>query len=275
MNDIRYSTMAQNPFDGCLSLCNAREDEQEDDPFLEASLLSTTAPTFFPDEPPEAEVAAQVGDHPTPGDIDSLLAREMASMSLKERQLAEAEVHGMADNKERPGLLQQCVEEMELSLEELKGGTAYEVAEAMDPQYVKSPKLRIMFIRADRWNTWEASERMIRFFELKLELFGTGKLCKDITLEDLDADDMESLRSGHHQLSPHKDSAGRVILVGLLALRKFKTVEALVSNQCSWRMIQVPLHSQCTDYFSSFELPFTCTWRPWRVMTNPNAKALH
>lgn len=180
--------------------------------------------------PVEAPVLESSSSNPSPQDIDSLMAKEMAAMSLMEREVAESEVHGISDNveDERPGILDDCLAEMDLNLEEMKAGTAYELAEKMSKEYVTSRKLRSLFIRADRWNTWEASERMIKFFELKRKLFGDEKLVKDIQLEDLDEDDMDSLRAGHHQLSPHKDSAGRLILVGMIALRKFKTMDNMV-----------------------------------------------
>lgn len=166
----------------------------------------------------------------SPQVIDSLLAKEMASLSIQEREVVENDVHGIDHKFEdrQPGILDDRLAELDLHLDLIKGGTAYELAEQMSSEYVKSRAFRVMFIRADRYDAWEAAQRMIRFFEFKRELFGEEKLVKDIKLQDLDEDDMESLKAGHHQLSPHKDSAGRVIIVGMFALRKFKTVENLV-----------------------------------------------
>lgn len=198
---------------------------------IDANVLSVVRPRHHPEGPPGTLAQLQNPNEPTPDEVDSLMARELASLSLKEREVVENEIHGISDNveAEETGILDACLAEMDLNLDELKHGTAYELAENMDRSHVRSPYLRAMFIRAERWNGWEASERMIRFFEFKKRLFGEEKLVKEITLEDLDDDDMECLRAGHHQMSPHKDSAGRIILISILALRKFKTEENLVS----------------------------------------------
>lgn len=212
---------------GCLSFCRGGDSWApigNDDVFdLRSSYLMAQGAST-PIDAPAFE------NHPSPQAIDSLMAKELASMSLKERERVENDVHGIGDDveDERPTLLDDCLAEMNLNLDEMKTGTAYELAEKMNKGYVTSRDFRAMFIRADRWDTWEASERMIRFFELKRQLFGDEKLVKDIHLEDLDDDDMDSLRAGHHQLSPHKDSAGRLIVAGMLALRKFKSVENIV-----------------------------------------------
>jgi hypothetical protein len=208
-----------NQFQRCLSFCSSTSwspAARDSDAFNLSSNYLIAQGASTPVEAPTFE------SNPSPQDIDFLMAKEMAAMSIKEREVAENEVHGIGEDLEesQPGIMDNCLAEMDLNLEEMKKGTAYELAEKMSKEYVCSRDLRAMFIRTDRWNTWEASERMIRFFELKRDLFGDDMLVKDIHLEDLDEDDMKCLRGGHHQLSPHKDSAGRAIVVSLLALRK-------------------------------------------------------
>ena len=80
---------------------------------------------------------------------------------------------------------------IEYHLQNIKSNTAYALAEAMSRKYVSSRRLRMMFLRADRYNSEDAAERMIRFFDLKESLFGVHKLVKDITLDDLDENDIE------------------------------------------------------------------------------------
>jgi hypothetical protein len=71
---------------------------------------------------------------------------------------------------------------------------------------------------------------MVRFFELKKRLFGAEKLVKDITLDDLDEDDMDTLETGCVQVSPLIDMAGRPIFVVPTKLRGYKVVENYVCN---------------------------------------------
>jgi hypothetical protein len=88
----------------------------------------------------------------------------------------------------------------------------------------------MMFLRADRYAPKDAAERMVRFFEMKKSLFGADKLVKDITLEDLDKDDMDALKTGCVQVSPMTDMAGKPIVVSLGKLRRYKVVDNYVCN---------------------------------------------
>jgi hypothetical protein len=87
-----------------------------------------------------------------------------------------------------------------------------------------------MFLRAENFDSQLAAKRMLRFFEQKLELFGPDKLCKDITLRDLNIEDMQCLINGHQQILPTRDSSGRVAIVHFLVFVKANaTREAMVS----------------------------------------------
>ncbi len=161
---------------------------------------------------------------PTPNEMDRIIAKEMTDLSLQEREKAENDVHGVGTNgQEDPMLLQAGLLQLQHHLDSMKRGTVYEVAESLDSNYVHEHNFRLMFLRADRYNPKEAAERMIRFFDLKKNLFGTEKLVKNITMEDLSDDDMETLRSGYMQLPSFWDMAGRTLLVGMLKLRKMKS----------------------------------------------------
>jgi hypothetical protein len=131
-------------------------------------------------------------------------------------------------NEEDVLSLQSNLLQMQIHLDNIKKGTVYEEAERIDSTYSRNRDLRLMFIRADRYNPQEAAARMVRWFELKKSLFGSEKLCKTITLDDLNEDDMECLRSGYMQLPPFRDMAGRVIAVGMMKLRKMKNKDNVV-----------------------------------------------
>lgn len=166
---------------------------------------------------------------PTPEEIDALIAQEMTRMSLKEREKALHDVHGIGEvNDEDPAFIRSCLFELEEHLVTIKHDTSYALAEVLSRKYVHDKKLRMMFLRADEYETKQAAERMIRFFELKNKLFGVNKLVKDITLDDLGVDDMETLQSGCVQVSTSRDAAGRPIVVLLPKLRRFKQAENAV-----------------------------------------------
>jgi hypothetical protein len=166
---------------------------------------------------------------PTPEEIDALIAHEMTRMSLEERAKALDDVHGIGVVKdEDPALVISCLEELEDHLTTIKHNTAYALAEAISRQYVYDKKLRMMFLVAEEYEPKEAAERMIRFFEVKKSLFGVQKLVKDITLDDLDEDDMDTLRTSCAQVSPCRDTAGRPIVIFVQKLRRYRVVENMV-----------------------------------------------
>jgi hypothetical protein len=166
---------------------------------------------------------------PTPEEIDALIAQEMTRMSLEEREKALDDVHGILVVKdEDPDFVSSCLDELEDHLTTIKHNTAYALAEAISRQYVYDEKLRMMFLRADEYEPQQAAERMIRFFELKKSLFGVQKLVKDIVLDDLDEDDMATLKTGCVQVSPYRDTAGRPIVLFFQRLRIYNVVENMV-----------------------------------------------
>ena len=66
-------------------------------------------------------------------------------------------------------------------------------------------------------------------------------MAKEITLEDMDGDDMESLESGALQLVPLQDQSGRRILISIPNLEKYRTEENLVRLLfvCMFRIFHV------------------------------------
>ena len=220
---------SQNVFEGCMGLFrgdtsrlqgqNDRHAPQQAQNFLSKPLSIRTA-------------SGQLQPIPTPNEMDRIIAKEMTDLSMQEREKAENDVHGIGnEGEENPLQLQTGLLQLEHHLDYMKKGTVYEEAENQDPRYVSDRKFRIMFLRADRYNPKEAAERMIRFFDLKKNLFGSEKLVKNITMEDLDEDDMETLRSGYMQIPPPCDVAGRKIVVGMIKLRKMKTEVNAVSKK--------------------------------------------
>jgi hypothetical protein len=175
------------------------------------------------------DAAALPPGWPTPAEIDSLIAKEMTRLSMEEREKALDDVHGIGKSvNEEPGFVSTILQELEIHLNVIKWNTAYAEAEALSTEYVVDHDFRMMFLRSEHYTVKDAAERMIRFFDLKKALFGAEKLVKDITLEDLDEDDIECLAAGYGQISPKKDSAGRTIVIFLQKLRKFKVAENVV-----------------------------------------------
>jgi hypothetical protein len=149
-------------------------------------------------------------------DADALVAKEMAAMSVLERELSLNDVHGVSDvMDEEPGFVRAKMERMETELSKLtnnKGKEAYMQAEAQSKEYVTCDKFCLKFLRAEMFNARLAAGRMVRFFDEKKKLFGPDKLTKDIKLWDLDKDDRNFLERGIGQILPQRDRAGRLII---------------------------------------------------------------
>lgn len=158
-------------------------------------------------------------------EIDGLLSEALNQLTFDERQRQLELLHGVEEE------IIEDAEAIESALRELDehitrdSSPAYETAKEMDPQYVNARELRLMFLRCNRYDTNAAADQMLQFFDFKQQLFGRERLVKDITIDDLDENDLESLNSGQFRIIG-KDRSNRIILVSLPALRSFREIKS-------------------------------------------------
>ena len=175
-------------------------------------------------------------------DFDHLVAQSIAQLSLEERTVALQDLHGVNNNNDSSSFEEREEEgagagkgkestevqiRMNMKIESMDNALtsyqiyspgrhetyyAYQKALAMDWKYVDS--LKVMFIRAAKYDANKAALQLLRHFTTKLELFGTGLLVQDVTYQDLGVEERLALRRGLVQILPHRDRAGRA--VGLL-----------------------------------------------------------
>ena len=160
-------------------------------------------------------------------ELDSLLAQSMVELSFQERQMQQEVLHGVASEVEEDedkiqdwlrGLDQSLQQRMARSNQGESKISAIKYALETCPSYVQNREMRLMFLRGNEYNADKAADQMIRFFSVKDGLFGRDKLCKDITLEDMDQDDKMAIVSGMLQVVGH-DQTGRQIMMELTSLR--------------------------------------------------------
>ena len=181
--------------------------------------------------------------------IDTILSSALGDLSIQERENVYSEVHGINEAiEETPEMLARQLNDFahqlstQVSREPHKKTHAYQMALVRSPSYVGDPKFRLAFLRAERFEADKAAARYLRFFEAKLFLFGEEKLCKDIALADLSAEDMKSLRAGFFQLLPQRDRAGRVVGLILPNFQTYKHHTNFVSQQqICWQAPSFPL----------------------------------
>lgn len=160
------------------------------------------------------------------GDVDRLLASEMNSLSLQERDHVYDEIHGVANLvEETPLFLHVKLDELQEEIAKIRNKPAYDRAMAIGPNYVQDPAFCLPFLRAKSFNAKLAAAQLVAHLDVKQEFFGTNKLCRDIELSDLDENDLELLRLGSYQFMKHKDRAGRTIALVINKLIKFKYFE--------------------------------------------------
>jgi len=165
------------------------------------------------------------GDQKGKEEVDTLLSEALNDLTFEERKMQQEVVHGVDDKiAEEETFIKTRLQELDVNLLLIKAGRTYEAAEMMNKEYVSTRSFRLMFLRANRYDSKAAAEQMLSFFDVKQQLFGMDKLVKDITMEDLDEDDLECLQSGFIQFAG-RDRADRQITIELPGLRVAKTLK--------------------------------------------------
>eukprot|EP00980_Cylindrotheca_fusiformis_P027555 scaffold21162_cov83-Cylindrotheca_fusiformis.AAC.1 len=148
--------------------------------------------------------------------IDSIIARQLASLSVQEREKAYMDVHGVSEEVvETPQMIEEGLENLDRELKQLSQKAAYDKATEMNAAYTANPDFRLAFLRSELFDIQKAAQRLVRHFHLKLDLFGEDRLVSDITQDDLSRNDILALYSGHSQVLNSKDRAGRLIILNV------------------------------------------------------------
>jgi len=140
--------------------------------------------------------------------LDQVVAEKMKAPSIDDQE----DVNGVTQpDEETAPFLTAKLDDMDISINLIADRDAFNMALRQSAEYVNDPKLRLMFLRTTYFNSKTAAARFVKFFQRKLDLFGERLLTKDITMADLDKDDLAFLYSGKTQLLPERDSAGRFV----------------------------------------------------------------
>jgi hypothetical protein len=149
-------------------------------------------------------------------------ARELSSLTAAEREQVWADLTGNAELsnlEQRLNAQQKTHEELHHSVIQLNQLLTQHAVVHQDPLAVAVQQYRrnvcevrnlIKFLRSQEFNLEQTYEMMILHYQVKQELFGTSKLGKEITLDDLDDKTKACLAAGAYQLSyGATDRAGR------------------------------------------------------------------
>ena len=191
---------------------------------------------------------------PLSKEAETLIANGMRYLSLREREQVTHAVHGVEDPlEESPTMIQQSLEQLNKELdsyiirkqqEEGFGHTGDTSTSTGDdevddplyyvlttaPSYIRTTKFLLMFLRATEFQAEESVNKMVKFFNVKLKLFGVESLGRDITIsQDFSApQDEDVLYCGYTHLLPGRDRAGRAIVLYLSDRRIGKSTKSIV-----------------------------------------------
>ncbi|KAL3926189.1 MAG: hypothetical protein SGBAC_013570 [Bacillariaceae sp.] len=168
-----------------------------------------------------------------PKSADSLIASQMAKLSVADREKVYMDIHGIPDFvAETPELVQQSLLDLQEEIDKLPDKKAYNLAEKQDASYVEDKDFRLAFLRCDRFDCQKAALRIVRHFQMKLYLFGADMLAMDIIQDDLDTDDMAILYGCSGRFLKVLDAGGRLINLLVRLPREYKT-DSVVSSEIS------------------------------------------
>ena len=143
---------------------------------------------------------------------EKLLASELSKLSVQERAEAFDDVHCVGEElKETPELIERSLAEFEQVVQRERSHV-YHMAWNQNSAYVEDPSFRLKFLRANMHDVDSSVRQMMHFLQLKATYFGNDKVAREITLDDLDKEDMEVLLSGLWHIQEERDRTGRVIV---------------------------------------------------------------
>mmetsp|Transcript_5178 Transcript_5178/g.15076 ORF Transcript_5178/g.15076 Transcript_5178/m.15076 type:complete len:475 (-) Transcript_5178:145-1569(-) len=163
---------------------------------------------------------------PPENDLDVEFVSELNKLSMKERDEANYDVHGVSDIlNEVPDFVAASIKSFGAALDRIPENEkkAYLLAMDQNSDYVRNDKFVLMFLRALQFDAKAAAARFVSFFQMKLQLFGQEKLARDIRVDDLDEQDITCLESGYAQVLSARDRADRAIFMLMPMIPQFRS----------------------------------------------------
>ena len=136
---------------------------------------------------------------------------------MKDRNDVQEEIHGVhcLAPEETPELLQESLRQLAITLDVIipkNQKRAYLESQKLSKTYVNEEGFRLRFLRCELFDVIKAADRIVRYLDLVLELFGKFALKRPICLHDFDSKELRYFRMGHFQFMPFRDRSGRRVL---------------------------------------------------------------
>eukprot|EP00526_Cylindrotheca_closterium_P008839 CAMPEP_0113615554 /NCGR_PEP_ID=MMETSP0017_2-20120614/7763_1 /TAXON_ID=2856 /ORGANISM="Cylindrotheca closterium" /LENGTH=503 /DNA_ID=CAMNT_0000524799 /DNA_START=47 /DNA_END=1558 /DNA_ORIENTATION=+ /assembly_acc=CAM_ASM_000147 len=165
---------------------------------------------------------------------EDLLSSELNKLSLQERSKALEDLHCVGEElEETPEMVVQSLEEFD-HVVQAGNYPMYNLAASQNRAYVEESSLRLMFLRANLYDTHKAVRQMDNHLRQKAQYFGEDKIARDIRLDDLSTEDVQVLLSGFLHVQAESDRTGRLILCSFSHL-----MGRWNHPSCQWTMVNV------------------------------------
>jgi hypothetical protein len=171
-----------------------------------------------------------------PAEIDRLLSEQLTALKFDDREFINEEIHGVRclasiENSDMiNGSLKKLSQELSLINFKPEYDRSQELARTHDGSFVNTVSFRLMFLRAELFDTKKAAERLVTFLEILMYFFD-GKeelLLRPLRISDLGKEDIALLKAGSWQLLPFCDRSGRRILTVLSSFHGFRSANKIL-----------------------------------------------
>jgi len=149
------------------------------------------------------------------------LWEEINTLADDKKEDAELDLLGMERSDtidETKEFLSRKIDALLEELDSIDEKEAFELAMFMNPDYAVSKSFMTKFLRADRYDIHKTAKRIVKYWDRKVQLFGTEASFRPLELHDLKHEDMAAILLGGIRRLPDDDLSGRPII---MSYRKF------------------------------------------------------
>ena len=167
--------------------------------------------TLFPDEEDDLNV------HIDPSSADSLLAKEMNALDLKERNALQEEIHGIKNPlfDETPEKVAKALSDLSDTLNRVPPSEkkSYLRSQNIPNSHIQTKSFHMRLLRCTGYCIELTATKIVALCDILVDLFGEVGLERPILLSDFSKKELQILRMGRMQFLPFGDCIGRRILV--------------------------------------------------------------
>lgn len=179
------------------------------------SLLSFTSPRIKPDQE---------------------LKEELAAMTEEERKQAQNDIRGRRTIvHETPELLIDALGRLEDELDSIAEKEAFELAQDMCPEYVDGDEFRLMFLRSTKFDIAPAAQKIVKYWDRKVVVFGADRAFRKLSIADFDEEDLVALNLGGIRALPERDKFGRGVIFQYRAYFDHRPGHRMSMVRTSWK----------------------------------------